>query len=158
MRESKRLKWTRKFNEVFANYRIENACPETVIISMAPDRQVIRSSPEWIKWFGENCRPWDMGIKKHRPPGIVDPVALSGCRDKENWAAAQFIEFSSDHQGRVIEVDFDLANPGAGMFPGLAHGIEYLRYRVPKVWGGDKAVTNPFIVERWMKWRDQYGL
>ena len=158
MRESKRLKWTRKFHQVFADYRERCGCPPLTVVATAPDRMVFRSTPEWIRWLDLNCDPWNMGIKKHRPPGVTNPVAIRGWRDKKNWAAAQFIRFIANGGGEVIEVDFDLANPGRGGLPLIAHGLEYLRYRAPKLWGGEKAKTSPFIVERWMKWRDKYSL
>lgn len=154
--KSRSPKWAQFLANVTAYLsHVEAPSYSTLHVLPSGDRALLglfsRDEILWAKWLRCTCLAWDTGINLHQPFGY--DTATAGYRDTRAVASAQFVLHRSNHDiiSSWIEIDFDLFNPGRGVGPAILHGIEWLRYRVPKLWqDGENDVTDPWVIRRWL--------
>ena len=130
------------------------------------DRCLIRATGEWLEWLEANSQGpypclwrWNHGIARHNPLESLYPSAVTGWRGTRPFAAIQIIHHSPFHLPgetwpllpEVLEVDFDLSNPGRGLLPAVGHAAEWLWLRLPRLIRRPTRKTNPYRIARLMR-------
>jgi len=150
MKRSRDVKLRRKQLENFRLWCVNVGFPPAQLIRVMRDRVLFEWTNEIETWCNEWMDRSDAAIRDHRPFG-PSPTAVYGWRERVPFLAAQIVK----HRIRRGEWDVDVGNPAQGLLPLLVHGGEYLWHRIPKIFGGPKRFTGPFLVAR--LWRRTRG-
>lgn len=129
--------------ENFRVWRRETGAPEMPVVRAERDRVLFLWTDDWEGWVSENLERCDAGIDRHRPFG--KDTAEAGWREGRPFWAVQIIRHSLGGDSINGEADVDFGNPICGLTPSVVHGVEWLWHQVPKLFGGQKKITGPFL-------------
>jgi len=115
---------------------------------LARDRVLFLWTAAWQDWCDANMDAASAGISAHCPWGTA--TAEEGWRERRPFFAVQVIRHCilGDLESAYGEADVDAGNPAMGLAPAILHGCEWLWHRVPRLIGGRKKFTGPFLVAR----------
>jgi len=136
-----------QFEACFEGWRTYVQAPPAVVFKTFEDRCLFRFSLEWKQWADKHMVRADEGIGQHNPLGADHRTAVMGWREPGSLVRTQLILHCLDGK-HFFELDFDVGNPSWGLGPLAIHAGEWLRYRLPRLFGKRKKVLDSYWLAR----------